>query len=126
MEWAAFNRELLAQHELCATATTGKLLDWRPELIGVARYEPSDEEDTAEIAIVVQDYWQGRGVGAILLKELLRSAAVNSIRRFRAWVLPDNHRMLDFLARHTDVRRRRTEQGVVEILFTRRDAPAVG
>jgi len=26
LEWAAFNRELLAQHELCATATTGKLL----------------------------------------------------------------------------------------------------
>ena len=26
LEWAAFNRELLAQHELCATAATGKLL----------------------------------------------------------------------------------------------------
>lgn len=26
LEWAAFNRELLAQHELYATATTGKLL----------------------------------------------------------------------------------------------------
>lgn len=26
LEWAAFNRELLTQHELCATATTGKLL----------------------------------------------------------------------------------------------------
>lgn len=26
LEWAGFNRDLLAQHELCATATTGKLL----------------------------------------------------------------------------------------------------
>jgi methylglyoxal synthase len=26
LEWAAFNRALLARHELCATATTGRLL----------------------------------------------------------------------------------------------------
>ncbi len=26
LEWAAFNRDLLARHELCATGTTGKLL----------------------------------------------------------------------------------------------------
>ncbi len=26
LEWAGFNRDLLAQHELCATGTTGKLL----------------------------------------------------------------------------------------------------
>jgi len=27
LEWARFNRELLAQHDLCSTATTGKLLE---------------------------------------------------------------------------------------------------
>jgi methylglyoxal synthase len=27
MEWARFNRDLLVQHELCATGTTGKLLE---------------------------------------------------------------------------------------------------
>ena len=26
LEWAAFNRELLADHELCATGTTARLL----------------------------------------------------------------------------------------------------
>ena len=27
LEWAAYNREMLARHDLCATGTTGKLLE---------------------------------------------------------------------------------------------------
>jgi len=98
-------------------------LDWRPELIGVARYEPLDDEDCAEIAIVVQDYWQGRGLGTILLKEILRAGEANGIRRFRAYVLADNHRMLAMLSCSTDIQQRKIEQGVVDILFTRRGPP---
>ncbi len=99
-------------------------LDWRPELIGVARYEPSDEQETAELAIVVQDYWQGKGLGTILLKEIFRAAEANGIRRFRAYVLADNHRMLAMLSRLTNVQQRKIEQGVVDILFTRRATAA--
>jgi RimJ/RimL family protein N-acetyltransferase len=95
-------------------------LDWRPELIGVARYEPLDDEDCAEIAIVVQDYWQGKGLGTLLLKEILGAGEANGIRRFRAYVLADNHRMLAMLSRSTDIQQRKIEQGVVDILFTRR------
>ena len=95
-------------------------LDWRPELIGVARYEPSDEEDTAEVALVVQDYWQGKGLGTILLKEILRAGEANGIRRFRAYALADNRRILAMLSRLTDVQQRNIEQGVVDILFIRR------
>ncbi len=95
-------------------------LEWRPELIGVARYEPSDAKDTAEVALVVQDYWQGRGLGTILLKEILRAGEANGIRRFCAYVLADNHRMLAMLSRLTDIQQRRIEQGVVDILFTGR------
>ncbi len=98
-------------------------LEWRPELIGVARYEPSDEEDTAEVAIVVQDYWQDKGLGTILLKEILRAGEANGIRRFRAYVLADNHRMLAMLSRLTDVQQRKIEQGIVDILFTGRGTP---
>jgi hypothetical protein len=95
-------------------------LEWRPELIGVARYEPSDDEDTAELAIVVQDYWQGKGLGTILLNEILRAAEANGIRRFQGYVLADNHRMLAMLSSLTDVQQRKIQQGVVDILFTRR------
>ncbi len=97
-------------------------LDWRPELIGVARYEASPGEDTAEVAIVVQDYWQGKGLGTILLTEILRAGEANGLRRFRAHVLADNQRMLALLARLTDVQERTTKQRVVTLRFARRHA----
>jgi len=99
-------------------------LEWRPELIGVARYEPSDEEDTAEVALVVQDYWQGKGLGTILLEEILRAGEASGIRQFRAYALADNRRILAMLSRLTDVQQRKIEQGVVDILFIRRATAA--
>jgi N-acetylglutamate synthase-like GNAT family acetyltransferase len=85
-----------------------RALDWRPELIGVARYEPSDEKDTAEVALVVQDYWQGKGLGTILLREILRAGEANGIRAFRAHVLADNNRVLAMLSRLTDIQQRQS------------------
>lgn len=91
-----------------------------PTLVGVARYEPVPGTDAAELAVVVQDRWQGRGLGALLLGELLRAAELNGIDRFRAFVLGDNRRMLDLLTRLTDVRERRLERGVVELSLARK------
>jgi len=91
------------------------------EIIAVGRYEPTDEPDTVEVAFVVEDGWQGRGLGTILVREVLDSSAARGIRRFRAYVLSDNRRMLDLITRFGDVRERKTEQGVTELLFTRRE-----
>jgi RimJ/RimL family protein N-acetyltransferase len=95
-------------------------------LIAVARYETTYEPGTAEVAFVVQDGWQDRGLGTILFSELLAAAELNGIRRFRAWVLADNRRMLDLIARFGHVRQRAIEQGVVELSFTARpgESPA--
>ncbi len=90
------------------------------DLIAVARYEGTDREDTAEIAFVVQDGWQNRGLGTILLGDLLQAAEVRGIRRFRADVLADNARMLDLLLRFTDVLERSTEFGVTSLVCARR------
>ena len=95
-------------------------------LIAVARYEPTTEPGTAEVAFVVQDGWQDRGLGTLLFRELLAAAEVNGIRRFRAWVLADNRRMLDLIARLGEVRERAIDQGVVELAFTARPASSSG
>ncbi len=95
-----------------------------PELVGVARYEPTDRADTAELAFVIHDGWQGRGLGTIMLDALLTAADARGIRRFRAYVLAGNMRMIDLLVRFTDVQERVTESGVTELLLTRRPAPA--
>jgi L-amino acid N-acyltransferase YncA len=87
-------------------------------VIAVARYEPAGAPDTVEVAFVVQDGWQDRGLGTVLFQELLRAAAANGVRRFRAWVLADNRRMLDLIARYGRIEQRTIEQGVVELTFT--------
>ena len=83
-------------------------------LIGVARYEPTDA-GVPEIALVVEDRWQRRGLGTMLLAELFRAAADNGITEVRAWVLADNRRMLRILATQAEVVERHMEQGVVEL-----------
>ncbi len=117
-DWATYFANVDYRRRMALVAERD--LEWRPELIGVARYEPSDEQDTAEVAIVVQDYWQGKGLGTLLLNEILRVGESNGIRRFRAYALADNYRMLGLLSRLTDVQQRTIGQGVVDILFTRR------
>lgn len=94
------------------------------QLIGVGRYEPSEEPDAAELAFVVEDGWQGRGLGAILLEAVLAAAEARGVRRFRAYVLADNHRMLRLLATRTLVEERKTEEGVTGLRFRRAAADA--
>ena len=92
------------------------------DVVAVARYEPTDEPGTAEVAFVVQDEWQAKGLGTVLFRLLLDAAQGRGIDRFRAYVLADNRRMLDLIARFTDIRERSLHQGVVELLFTPRVA----
>ena len=88
-------------------------------LIAVGRYESSgDDPGVAELAVVVQDGWQGRGIGSVLMGGLLRAAASHGITRFRAYVLGQNRRMLDLLRRYTDVVEQSTDRGVVDLLLT--------
>ena len=96
-----------------------------PELIAVGRYDALDELATAEVAFVVQDSWQNRGLGTLLFDAILRAAVARSFRRFRASVLSDNPRMLDLITRFTRVESRKAERGVTELVFTQRDAPSI-
>lgn len=66
--------------------------------LGVARYVRLDEDPTiAEAAVAVVDSHHGRGLGMLLLGFLTRSAAQSGIRTFRAYVLPENDKMLHII-----------------------------
>jgi RimJ/RimL family protein N-acetyltransferase len=88
------------------------------ELVAVARYEVTARADTAEVAFVVQDGWQNKGLGTLLLHDLLRAAQARGIHRFAAYVLAANRRMLDLISRFTTVVERTLDHGVVEATFT--------
>ena len=68
--------------------------------VGIARYatEPGDHE-TADVAVVVADAWQGRGVGTRLMRELVARAAANGIARLTATTLQDNSAARELLRR---------------------------
>src|SRR2546428_8566518 len=76
-----------------------------PELIGVARYGPSDEGTTADIGLVVADGWQGLGLGSLLLEEVLRAGEQRGIHEVSADVLTENHRALRLLGRYKAIAR---------------------
>ena len=66
----------------------------RDELIGVARYDRlADDPNSAEVAVVVEDAWQGHGVGTALLRALEARARAEGITEFVAATLTENMRM---------------------------------
>jgi GNAT superfamily N-acetyltransferase len=70
------------------------------EVVGVARYDrPLDDPSTAEIAVVVEDAWQGVGLGRQLITEVTDLAARRGVRRLTATVQPDNAPVLGLVRR---------------------------
>lgn len=55
--------------------------------------------DRAEVAFLVADEWQGRGISTLLLAHLAAIAEQHGIGTFIAEVLPANHRMIDVFRR---------------------------
>ncbi|MHA6793695.1 bifunctional acetate--CoA ligase family protein/GNAT family N-acetyltransferase [Pseudonocardia bannensis] len=51
-------------------------------------------KESAEVAFVVRDDHQGRGLGSILLEHLAAAAREKGLRRFEAEVLVENHQMV--------------------------------
>jgi RimJ/RimL family protein N-acetyltransferase len=93
------------------------------ELVGEARYvrEPG-RPDAAEVAAVVLDDWQGRGVATILLTELTNRARTRGLARYRALVEADNRVVLEALTK-LGGEPTPTSDGLLELEF---DLPAAG
>jgi RimJ/RimL family protein N-acetyltransferase len=62
-------------------------------IVGGARYVVG-EPGQAEVAFTVVDKYQGRGLGAALLRHLVAIARQAGLRELVAYVLPDNRAML--------------------------------
>jgi GNAT superfamily N-acetyltransferase len=69
------------------------------EIVAVARYDGRRGEDDAEVAVIVDDEWQDRGLGTRLLHHLARVGKRRGLVAFRATVLGENRRALPFLRR---------------------------
>ncbi len=64
------------------------------QIVAHASYVRIDEH-RAEVAFLVADAWQGRGISTIMLAHLATVADARGITSFTAQVLPANHRMIE-------------------------------
>jgi acetyltransferase len=62
--------------------------------VGEARYMSRSGGETCEFAIMVSDQWQGRGIGARLMRSLMKNARDRGFRTINGEVLTVNTRML--------------------------------
>jgi acyl-CoA synthetase (NDP forming)/GNAT superfamily N-acetyltransferase len=67
------------------------------QMIAVGRYDRLDGNE-AEVAFLVEDAHQGRGIAQLLLEHLAEAARERGINRFVAEVLPQNRRMAQIFA----------------------------
>ncbi|QEV20702.1 bifunctional GNAT family N-acetyltransferase/acetate--CoA ligase family protein [Streptomyces alboniger] len=95
------------------------------EFIATVRYDRIDERgmaasapaDEAEVAFLVQDAHQGRGVASTLLEHIAAVARERGIRRFVAEVLPANTKMIKVFTDAGYQQKRSFEDGVVRLEF---------
>ena len=64
------------------------------QIIATGNYVALDD-NTAEVAMAVDDSFHGKGIGTLLLERLTLLAVRSGFRRFRALTLSDNQPMLD-------------------------------
>lgn len=65
-----------------------------PEIVGVAHYFLDPATQLADVAFLVRDPWQNKGLGTILVDEVMRRAREHDIDGFTADVLASNGAML--------------------------------
>ncbi|MFI0820343.1 GNAT family N-acetyltransferase [Streptomyces sp. NPDC021098] len=103
------------------------------EFIATVRYDRIDEDglpahlpsrspgdapaDEAEVAFLVQDAHQGRGVASALLEHIAAVARERGIRRFAAEVLPANTKMIKVFTDAGYTQKRSFDDGVVRLEF---------
>lgn len=97
-------------------AEVSKGISYKPA--GVARYEPTETEGVAEVAIVVTDEFQNHGIGHRLLHAILAEGVQNGIHTFCADVLSENRRMLHLLETESNILESKVERGVTHLVFT--------
>lgn len=101
--------DLDGHDEFAIVATTGT----RGRIIGVGRYCRINDT-SAEVAFVVEDSFQGHGIGRRLMRRLRAHAVSDGLKEFVAYVLPYNTPMVRLL-RATGPTSTRWEDNTLEV-----------
>lgn len=86
----------------------------KPRIVGMAYYVVTDQ-DTAETALLVEDLYQGQGIGRRLMQRLTQLAVDQGICFFDALTLSSNDRMIRLLHQTGHLVRNRLDHGTREM-----------
>lgn len=86
------------------------------QILAVGRYERTGPED-AEVAFLVQDKHQGRGIGQLLLEHLAQAGRECGVERFVAEVLPENTRMMQVFREMGYQVKSGWDEGTIHLVF---------
>ncbi len=91
------------------------------EILGVGRYMTNPGKRSAEMAFVVSDDWQRKGIGTHLFQRLVEIGKQAGLRQFNADVLPENSGMLKIFHRSGLNTETITDEGVVRVTMSLED-----
>ncbi|MBN1227471.1 MAG: GNAT family N-acetyltransferase [Deltaproteobacteria bacterium] len=93
----------------------------REEVLGLGQYSIYEKSLTAEVAFLVKDRWQNKGIGMELLSYLTYLAKKNGLSGFAAEVLRENTSMLHlFESMGFDIEKQ-SDSGMLELKMTFKD-----
>lgn len=90
-------------------------------ILGVGQYGIEESSHTAEVAFVVKDDYQNRGIGSTLLSYLTYLAKRRGLLGFTAEVLSDNRSMLHLFEKQGFEIQRRLNEGVYQLQMVFRE-----
>jgi acetyl coenzyme A synthetase (ADP forming)-like protein len=70
------------------------LRETKRDIVAIGRYYRLPDHHSAEVALAIEDGYQGRGLGTSILEQLANAARENGIDRFEADVLAENDQMM--------------------------------
>jgi acetyltransferase len=83
-------------------------------IVGEARFHLAGAPGVAEVAVVVADDWQGRGLGTDLSRRLARIATARGVTTFTGSIQANNRAATGLLASLVPTADRRTRSGELE------------
>jgi acetyl coenzyme A synthetase (ADP forming)-like protein len=114
---AGFARQVERLTEVDHDAHVVIVAEMDSALIAMARYDRLQPGDLAEVAFVVDDAHQHRGLGTLLLEHLAAIGRSRGIRSFIASTLPQNWRMQEVFRDAGYEVTSHFEQGMIEVSF---------
>jgi GNAT superfamily N-acetyltransferase len=103
------------RHSMAFVATIRH--DGRETEIGVSRYAPNSRADVREIAVTVADEWQHKGLGTLLMQQLIKSAQLNGVKQLYSIDLSDNAAMCS-LAKDLGMSAKRDPSDAHQVIYS--------